>query len=155
MLHVLQVLRALSRYVLDLTVGIAIVFDGMNTSSSVTMDRRRKVDPRIDDFRGKAPIRDVEVARLCGVEVSTVRKWRLLGRGPRYRKVGRCVRYDPDDVMAQFKSWCTRRLKEYQGSLPQNRQHWWTEGGSKRYLNDDASLEAAVRYVKEAQDRPH
>ena len=65
---------------------------------------------------------------------------------------------NPDNVMEYFKSWCTRRLKEQQAqSAPKliARQRWWTEGGSTRYLNDETGLEAAVLYVKEAQDRPH
>ena len=41
---------------------------------------------------------------------------------------------DPNDVMEQFKAWCTRRLKELdrkRATQPQ-RAKWWTEGGSKR-----------------------
>jgi hypothetical protein len=35
------------------------------------------------------------------------------------------------------------------GNVP--RLRWWTERGSKRYLNDDSSLEAAVLHVKQGQ----
>ena len=61
----------------------------------------------------------------------------------------------PEVVMDQFKAWCTRRLKELQRSRrPANeamRQSWWTQGGSKRWINDEKSLEAAIRYVLEGQ----
>jgi REP element-mobilizing transposase RayT len=66
---------------------------------------------------------------------------------------------DPNDVMEQFKAWCTRRLKELDQQRTTNpgkstRGKWWTEGGSKRRLYDEASVEAAIKYVAEDQDRP-
>jgi REP element-mobilizing transposase RayT len=57
---------------------------------------------------------------------------------------------DPDDVLDQFKAWCTRRLKKRQ--LKKVRQKWWSQGGSKRQLFDEADLRAAIRYVQEGQD---
>ena len=55
-----------------------------------------------------------------------------------------------------FKAWCTRRLKERERSLGkiQVRQNWWTQCGSKRWLNDAQSLEEAIRYVAEGQGEP-
>ena len=63
----------------------------------------------------------------------------------------------PDDMIDQFKAWGTRRLKEYELAnrhvqADSVRRKWWAEGGSKRYLNDETSLDAAVRYVIECQD---
>ena len=62
----------------------------------------------------------------------------------------------PEDVMDQFKAWCTRKLKERERSLQSTtvRQNWWTQRGSKRWLNDTDSLEAAVKYVVEEQGEP-
>jgi hypothetical protein len=57
--------------------------------------------------------------------------------------------YRPETVRDQFKSWCTRRLKEAGAT----RTRFWTEGGSCRWINTEAALEAAVGYVLEAQDR--
>lgn len=61
----------------------------------------------------------------------------------------------PDEVMDQFKAWCSRRLKEHERSRQSTgariRQNWWTQRGSKRWLNDGDSLEAAVLYVREGQ----
>jgi hypothetical protein len=77
----------------------------------------------------------------------------------------------PDEVREQLKAWCTRKLKALararqetpagrQRALSnsadgdgQIREHWWAERGSKRYLNDADSLEAAVLYVRDGQDR--
>ena len=33
-----------------------------------------------------------------GLSVRTLQKWRLLGQGPCYLKLGQAVRYDPDDL---------------------------------------------------------
>ena len=52
---------------------------------------------------------------------------------------------DPDKVMETFKVYCTRELKDATGG---RRRHWWTEGGSTRYINDATSLAAAVCYVQ-------
>ena len=41
---------------------------------------------------------DVEVAARLGVSRFTVRSWRLKGFGPRFLKMGRAVRYRPQDV---------------------------------------------------------
>lgn len=44
---------------------------------------------------------DVEVARLLGVAVQTVRNWRGKAEGPAFIKLGgRMIRYEPDAVRA-------------------------------------------------------
>ncbi len=66
--------------------------------------------------------------------------------------------YHPDVVREQFKAWCTRRLKEYEHTNPMRqrgsplRTQWWAERGSKRYINDEDSLESAILYVRDSQD---
>ena len=46
----------------------------------------------------KRTLTDVEVASRLGVSRFTVRSWRLKGTGPRFLKMGRAVRYRPEDV---------------------------------------------------------
>jgi len=41
-----------------------------------------------------------QAAEMLGCTVSALRKWRLLGRGPAYCKVGRLVRYAEGDLHA-------------------------------------------------------
>jgi hypothetical protein len=41
------------------------------------------------------PLADAEAAALLGVKPGTLPTWRSLGRGPRYYKDGRLVRYTP------------------------------------------------------------
>ena len=45
-----------------------------------------------------------EVAEFLGVPVATLYQWRHHGYGPRGRRVGRYVRYDPHDVRAWFEA---------------------------------------------------
>ena len=65
--------------------------------------------------------------------------------------------HDGEQVRDQFKSWCTRKLREVlavgrEPSGDTQRENWWTRKGSVRNLFDDESLEAAIRYTLEAQD---
>ena len=41
-----------------------------------------------------------EVARITGLSVASVRRWRLLQQGPKYIKIGSAVRYRTEDVRA-------------------------------------------------------
>jgi hypothetical protein len=45
-----------------------------------------------------APLKEQEAARLLSVQVSTLQRRRLLGKGPTFRKMGRAVRYMPADI---------------------------------------------------------
>jgi REP element-mobilizing transposase RayT len=62
----------------------------------------------------------------------------------------------PDHIRSQLKAWSARRLSEQaqsRGNLADDkRRSWWGERGSRRFLNDEASLEAAILYVRDAQD---
>lgn len=44
-----------------------------------------------------------DVANYLVVPVATLYRWRHLGYGPPGRRVGRYVRYDPDDVRHWFR----------------------------------------------------
>ena len=42
---------------------------------------------------------EMEVEALTGLRVKTLQRWRLLGRGPRFVRLGgRCVRYPARDL---------------------------------------------------------
>jgi REP element-mobilizing transposase RayT len=65
---------------------------------------------------------------------------------------------DPDEVMNQFKAWCSRRLSDDSGltrpvAVRAGRRHWFTEGGDKEVIEDEGYLENAIRYVNEGQDK--
>jgi len=55
------------------------------------------LESSFDPFE-KRTLTDVEVAARLGVSRFTVRSWRLKGTGPRFLKMGRAVRYRPEDV---------------------------------------------------------
>lgn len=41
---------------------------------------------------------EIEVSRKTKISLATLRRWRLEGRGPRYRKFGSLVRYGEDEL---------------------------------------------------------
>ncbi len=45
-------------------------------------------------------IDEKEAAEILGCTVSAMRKWRFLGKGPAYCRVGRLVRYSEADLAA-------------------------------------------------------
>lgn len=51
---------------------------------------------------------DVEVAAELGVSVRTVRGWRMRGGGPKYRRIGRSVRYP----VSELERWLEERTRE-------------------------------------------
>lgn len=44
-----------------------------------------------------------EAARFLGIPKATLYQWRYLGIGPKAGRVGRYLRYHPDDVIAWFR----------------------------------------------------
>ena len=47
-----------------------------------------------------ALLREAEAARRLGTSVRTLQKWRCNGKGPRFVRLSRAVRYDPADLDA-------------------------------------------------------
>lgn len=45
-----------------------------------------------------------DVARITGLSVASVRRWRLLRQGPKYMKIGAAVRYKAEDITAWLES---------------------------------------------------
>jgi predicted DNA-binding transcriptional regulator AlpA len=45
-----------------------------------------------------ALLNERDLARITGLSVASVRRWRLLRQGPRYVKIGSRVRYRPEDI---------------------------------------------------------
>ena len=53
-------------------------------------------------------LNEYDVARITGLSVASVRRWRLLKHGPKYIKIGAAVSYKPEDVSAWLESRPTR-----------------------------------------------
>ena len=52
----------------------------------------------------KTPLNERDEARITGLSVASVRRWRLLRQGPRYLKIGAAVRYKAEDISAWLES---------------------------------------------------
>lgn len=63
-----------------------------------------------------ALLNERDVARITGLSVASVRRWRLLRQGPKYIKIGAAVRYAPEDVAAWLRARPTGG-----GSMPEER----------------------------------
>jgi predicted DNA-binding transcriptional regulator AlpA len=49
-------------------------------------------------------LNETDVARIIGLSMASVRRWRLLRQGPRYLKIGAAVRYKHEDISAWLES---------------------------------------------------
>jgi len=49
-------------------------------------------------------LNEYDVARVTGLSVASVRRWRLLKQGPKFLKIGAAVRYRSDDLAAWLNS---------------------------------------------------
>ena len=61
-----------------------------------------------------------DVARVTGLSVASVRRWRLLKTGPVYIKISSAVRYKPED------------LKKWLDSRPTGGGHLAADSGARR-----------------------
>jgi excisionase family DNA binding protein len=52
----------------------------------------------VDSPRRTTALTERQVAELLGLSVATLRAWRHRGKGPRFLRLGRSVRYLPSDV---------------------------------------------------------
>jgi predicted DNA-binding transcriptional regulator AlpA len=53
----------------------------------------------------EALLNEHDVARITGLSVASVRRWRLLRQGPKYLKISAAVRYRAEDL----KTWLESR----------------------------------------------
>jgi len=117
---------------------------------------------------------DVEQRRLIEATITDhcrIRGWQLHAVNCRTNHVHVIVsaNRDPKKVRDQFKAWGARKLNELEYRRRKSakvahraidraatddqslRTKWWTERGSRRWIGDDKSLEAAIRYVRDGQ----
>jgi len=45
-------------------------------------------------------LKEQQVAEILGLSTKSLQAWRLYGKGPRFRKIGRAVRYPEADLWA-------------------------------------------------------
>ena len=96
---------------------------------------------------------EATIRRHCAL-----RNWELMAVNCRTNHVHLVVAapLSPDEIQRQLKTWCSRELSALDQRRdvggPAGRRTWWGNRGSGRYLNDERSLEAAILYVRDAQD---
>lgn len=64
------------------------------------MNPRLTVDDTAGNSRTATALTERQVAEQLGLSVATLRAWRHRGRGPRFLRFGRAVRYLPADLDA-------------------------------------------------------
>ena len=62
-----------------------------------------------------------QAAAILGLKPNTLEIWRVHGKGPAFRKIGRCVRYAEADVLAWIEAQTCTSTSEYQAG--QQRTH--------------------------------
>jgi REP element-mobilizing transposase RayT len=87
-----------------------------------------------------------------------IRNWCLHALNVRSNHVHLVATADRDAalVMNELKAWCSRKLSDaYQLTVPvasnAGRRRWFTEGGDKATINDEAYFQNAIKYVLEGQ----
>lgn len=84
----------------DVVPGLA--FAGL--CCAVVRSRRKRLEGFSTKLERKigveATIREKEAAKLLGISVSTLRRWRRVGSGPLYRKLNGAVRYTALDLQS-------------------------------------------------------
>jgi len=70
-------------------------------SLQVTAELQQRIP---DILATKRFITDVEIEHAYGIPRKTLQNWRVLGKGPRFRKFGSGVRYKVSDVEAWVES---------------------------------------------------
>jgi REP element-mobilizing transposase RayT len=86
------------------------------------------------------------------VESCKHRRWTLHAiscRSNHMHLVIRAVNTSPKQIREALKDWTTRRLKELSD---QNRDQWWAERGSVRWISDLDELKLAKDYVKSTKE---
>jgi predicted DNA-binding transcriptional regulator AlpA len=66
--------------------------------------RPRKIQMTTVNNALQALLNEHDIARLTGLSVASVRRWRLVRQGPKYIKIGAAVRYKPEDISAWLES---------------------------------------------------
>ena len=75
-----------------------------------------------NSYKGALPVR--EAAKYLGLSISTLNKLRCTGGGPAFLKLGRAVRYTPDDLQDWLDSQRVRSTSEIATKPASSRRGW-------------------------------
>lgn len=87
----------------------------MLINSSAVSTKETQVNPKVAEASGL--LTEVQVSAILNVSVSTLRRWRMLGKGPAYCKLpgSSLVRYDRHELLIYQERG--RRATDYKGSI--------------------------------------
>jgi REP element-mobilizing transposase RayT len=113
------------------------------------LEAARRQAMRQEPYLLDGPRRDVVLRTIR--EVAQHRKWKLWAVHVRSNHVHIVVTAPatPEKVMADFKAWASRRLREAFGEDADRDR--WTQHGSTKYLNSQEALQAKIVYVVDEQ----
>ncbi len=76
------------------------------TSGNIKFQPNRKKSETEEQYSPciDALLNEYDVARILGMSVASVRRWRLLRQGPKYLKIGAAVRYKSEEISAWLES---------------------------------------------------
>ncbi len=109
--------------------------------------KMRQPEYRLDDGRRAIVLKTL-------LEVAAHRKWQMLAAHVRSNHLHIVVRTaeKPEKVMADFKAWASRRLREAFGEDAARDR--WTQHGSTKYLWTKESVVEKLEYVVHGQGAP-
>jgi predicted DNA-binding transcriptional regulator AlpA len=61
-------------------------------------------EERRADIQVQSLVTERDVARMTGLSLASIRRWRVHRQGPKFLKIGAAVRYRPEDVAAWLES---------------------------------------------------
>ena len=59
-------------------------------------------------------VNDVQAAEVLGIAPATLRKWRCLGGGPGYYRIGRLIRYRSDELFEWVEGHRKQNTSQYE-----------------------------------------
>jgi predicted DNA-binding transcriptional regulator AlpA len=83
---------------------------------------------------GNAMLRTPQAAEYLGVSAATLCKWRVFGGGPRYKKLGRAVVYDPTEL----RDWLDARSQVSTSAELTRQERTHARRGMNATTRDDA-----------------
>jgi len=115
--------------------------------------RERMVEPAVVLTTEQRSLVEQTIADHC-----RIRGWELHAVRARTNHIHVVVtaEREANEVMNQFKAWCSRKLSDAAGLVrlvakKAGRRRWFTEGGDKELIESEEYLTNAIRYVLERQ----
>ena len=56
------------------------------------------------EYALRSLLNDRDLAKITGLSLACIRRWRVLRQGPKYLKIGAAVRYRSEDISAWLES---------------------------------------------------